>query len=509
MSHHSFLSLAMSNLSRLVRHHALRDPEPTAITYSGKATSYGELWRRVVRLGAMLGSRGVRPGDRVALLMKNSAAFVELALAVSHVGAVLVPINFRLAPDEVDYILGDSGSVLLFCDEELAVWSPAIPQLLTVNEAAQGNASLMAEAGDNCPMAKVGDNDLMRIMYTSGTTAHPKGVMHSYRNFSAKSADQIVELGLSGDTRLLVAGPLYHVGAFDLPGVAVLWTGGMLCIQRDFDADEALDLIEGERLTAAWTAPVMAGALMEAQRAVPRDVSSMQWVIGGGERTPEARIRAFSEAFSGARYIDAYGLTETCGGDTLMQPGREIEKIGSVGRAVPHADIEIRDEEGHALPPGEEGEVCVRGAKVTQGYWNAPEKTAASFFGDWLRTGDAGYLDEEGFLYLTDRIKDLIISGGENIASSEVERVIQQLPQVEDCAVIGLPDERWGERPVAVIVLQTGAELDEAQIRSHCRANLAAFKAPDRSIFVASLPRSASGKVLKRELRAEFGTGKA
>jgi fatty-acyl-CoA synthase len=333
--------------------------------------------------------------------------------------------------------------------------------------------------------------------------------MHTYRNFSAKSADQIVELGLSADTRLLIAGPLYHVGAFDLPGVAVLWTGGMLCIQRDFDADAALDLIKRERLTAAWTAPVMAGALLAAQQQAPRDVSSLQWVIGGGERTPEARIRAFSEAFAGARYIDAYGLTETCGGDTLMELGREIEKIGSVGRALPHVDIEIRDEQGQTLPPGEEGEVCIRGAKVTQGYWNAPEKTAASFFGDWLRTGDAGYLDEDGFLYLTDRIKDLIVSGGENIASSEVERVIQQLPQVLDCAVIGVPDERWGERPLAVVVLHPGARLDEAQVRAHCRGALAAFKAPDQTVFVASLPRSASGKVLKRELRAQLGAGAA
>jgi fatty-acyl-CoA synthase len=204
----------------------------------------------------------------------------------------------------------------------------------------------------------------------------------------------------------------------------------------------------------------MAGALIAAQMEEPRDVSSLVWVIGGGERTPEARIRAFSQAFAHARYIDAYGLTETCGGDTLMERGREFDKIGSVGRALPQVDIEIRDELGRALPPGEVGEVCIRGAKVTSGYWNAPEKTAASFRGDWLRTGDAGYLDAEGFLFLTDRLKDLIISGGENIASSEVERVIQQLPQVADCAVIGVVDAKWGERPLAVVVLHPGQLRD-------------------------------------------------
>jgi fatty-acyl-CoA synthase len=326
-------------------------------------------------------------------------------------------------------------------------------------------------------------------------------VMHSYRNFYAKSADQIIELGLSTTTRLLVAGPLYHVGAFDLPGIAVLWSGGMLCIQRDFDPAAALDLIARERLTGAWLAPVMAGALIAGQAEAPRDASSLEWVIGGGERTPESRIREFSAAFPNARYIDAYGLTETCGGDTLMERGRELEKIGSVGRALSQVDIEIRDEGGRTLATNEEGEVCIRGAKVTQGYWNAPDKTAACFFGDWLRTGDVGYLDAEGFLFLTDRKKDLIISGGENIASSEVERAIQELAQVRDVAVVGAPDPRWGERPIAFVVLHSGQELDAADIRSHCRFRLAAFKIPDRIIFTDALPRSASGKVLKRELR--------
>ena len=492
----------MSNLSRLVRHHALREPDRAALTYTGHVVSYGALWRRIGAVAGMLRARGVSQGDRVALLMKNSAAFIEIALAVSHVGAVLVPINFRLAHDEVDFILRDSGAALLFCDAELAGWQAAVPDVVIVTVEAQSESSLLAQAAGEAAMADLGDNDLMRIMYTSGTTAHPKGVMHTYRNFYAKSADLIVELELSRATRLLVVGPLYHVGAFDLPGLAVLWAGGMLAIQREFDADGALDLIAELGLTGAWTAPVMAAALIDAQRAGPREVASLQWLIGGGERTPESRIRAFAATFGNARYIDAYGLTETCGGDTLMERGREIAKIGSVGRPLPQVDVAICDEAGGKLPTGEEGEVCIRGAKVTQGYWNAPEKTAASFHGEWLRTGDAGYLDEEGFLFLTDRIKDLIISGGENIASSEVERVIQQLPQVQDCAVIGVAHPRWGERPLGVVVLHPGQLLSEEAVRDHCRAHVAAFKVPDQVVFAESLPRSASGKVLKRELRA-------
>jgi len=234
------------------------------------------------------------------------------------------------------------------------------------------------------------------------------------------------------------------------------------------------------------------------------DVSSLRWAIGGGEKTPEGRIRDFSRFFKNARYIDGYGLTESCGGDTLMEAGREIEKIGSTGRALAHVEIEIRDDAGHRLAAGENGEICLRGPKVTQGYWKDPEKTAAAFFGDWFRTGDIGYLDDDGFLYLTDRKKDMIISGGENIASSEVERVIYEMPEVREVAVIGMPDERWGEKPVAIVVLGADATLELSALADHCRARLAGFKVPKQLVIRESLPRNPSGKVLKRVLRAEL-----
>jgi fatty-acyl-CoA synthase len=234
------------------------------------------------------------------------------------------------------------------------------------------------------------------------------------------------------------------------------------------------------------------------------DVSSLRWAIGGGEKTPEARIRAFSQYFTNARYIDAYGLTETCGGDTFMEPGFEIAKIGSTGRAVAHVEIQIRDDAGAVLAPGEIGEICLRGPKITSGYWKDPEKTAAAFFGDWFRSGDIGYLDSDGFLFLTDRKKDIIISGGENIASSEVERVIYEMLEIREVAVIGVPDERWGERPIAVVALSEGATLDLARLKEHCRTRLAAFKIPKQLIIRDSLPRNPSGKVLKRVLRDEL-----
>jgi fatty-acyl-CoA synthase len=234
------------------------------------------------------------------------------------------------------------------------------------------------------------------------------------------------------------------------------------------------------------------------------DVSSLRWTIGGGENTPELHIRAFSEFFENARYIDAYGLTDTCGGDTFMEAGREIEKIGSTGRVIAHVDIEIRDEHSNRVPSGENGEICLRGPKVTNGYWKGLEKTASAFFGDWFRGGDVGYLDGDGFPYLTDRKKDMIISGGENIASSEVERVICGLPQVREVAVIGIPDQRRGEKPVAIVVLADGATLELSEVVDHCRGGLAAFKVPKQLIIRDSLPRNPSGKVLKRVLRAEL-----
>jgi acyl-CoA synthetase (AMP-forming)/AMP-acid ligase II len=328
--------------------------------------------------------------------------------------------------------------------------------------------------------------------------------MHSYDNFYWKSMEHVAALRLTAEDRLLMIGPLYHVGAFDLPGVAILWLGGCVCIQRDFDPAGALALIEWERLTGTWSAPVMMNQMLNAAQQKHYDLATLKWWIGGGEKTPESRIRDFGKVFPTARYIDAYGLTETCSGDTLMEPGREIEKIGSVGRPTPHVEVSIRDDAGAVLMPNSEGEICLRGPKVTKGYWKDPEKTKASFFGDWFRTGDVGYLDADGFLFITDRKKDMIISGGENIASSEVERVIYQLPQVSEVAVIGVPDARWGEKPVAVVVLREGGALDMATLEAHCKQALAKFKVPRELHLRESLPRNPSGKILKRELRKDF-----
>ena len=494
----------MVNLSSFIRYHASRTPDRTAIIFKEQRITYAEFLRRVETTAGFLSARGIGPEDVVAVFMRNSAAFLEIAFAVSHIGAIFLPINFRLATDEVRYITESAGAKLLFADGEFAAVVKALPSMILVDEPAQSNSTVLTAGAKPTAIHVRKPDDLFRLMYTSGTTDRPKSVMHTYGNFYWKCADHVLSLGLRHENRLLVTGPLYHVGAFDLPGIAVLWVGGMLYVHRDFDPAQVLASIEKERLTGAWLAPVMLSGLLTYPDRERYDVTSLAWVIGGGERTPEARIRAFSDYFKGGRYIDAYGLTESCSGDTLMEAGREIEKIGSVGRALAHLEIEIRADSGSKLPVNATGEICLRGPKITRGYWKDAKNTATSFYGDWFRTGDVGHLDAEGFLYLTDRKKDMIISGGENIASSEVERVIYQMPGVREVAVIGVPDPKWGERPVAVVVMTPDETLTYDALAAHCRAHLAGFKVPKELLILEQLPRNPSGKVLKRVLRDQL-----
>lgn len=495
----------MVSLHTAVRYWAERAPERCALAYAGQRIGYGELHQRVQHAAGLLAAQGIARGDVVALLMKNSVAFIELSLAISHLGAVLLPINYRLGAEEVAYILEHAGAALLLVDEEFSALASNFPRVVPIDSGAQQDSRRLGAVTSRVGGASLRPEDLFRLMYTSGTTDRPKGVMHSYQNYHWKCLDHIGALGLTAQSRLLVVGPLYHVGAFDLPGLAVLLVGGMLAVIRDFSEEAVLSLIASERLTGAWLAPVMLSRLLAHDRRSAHDVSSMQWVIGGGERTPEQRIRDFGSLFGHARYIDAYGLTETCSGDTMMDPGRELEKIGSTGRALPHVEIRVCDDAGTPLPAGVDGEICLRGPKVTHGYWRDEARTRASFHGDWFRTGDIGYLDAEGYLFLTDRKKDMIISGGENIASSEVERVLYQMPQIAEAAAIGLPDERWGECVVAVVVLKAGESLDLPRLLTFCSGRLGGFKTPKKLVVRNELPRNASGKVLKRELRELLG----
>lgn len=492
----------MVSLTSAIRFHALRTPAQPAVYYEDLCISYADLMGRVEQLAAHLVALGIGRGDVVAALMKNSAAFMDLSLAASHLGAVFLPINYRLAADEIAYITSFADARLIAVDKELAQRAPTDLPRLTFDAAAQRDPrSLAGERLAPVTAAIQAEDDLFRLMFTSGTTDRPKAVTHTYNNVFWKSLDHIAALGLSATDRLLVVGPLYHVGAYDLPGIAVLMMGGSLCILRDFDPSASLEAIERFRLTGGWMAPAMLNLILGMETTRTFDLVSFRWLIGGGERTPESRIRDFGGRFTDARYIDSYGLTESCSGDTFMMPGREFEKIGSTGRTVPHVRLMIAGNDGQPLPAGGEGEIWLRGPKVTRGYLRDPEKNRGSFSDGWFRTGDVGYVDEDGFLFLTDRIKDMIISGGENIASSEVERVLYEIPEICEAAVVGMPDPKWGEKPVAVVVLRPDAILDQERLEEFCRDRLAGFKIPRQMIVCDVLPRNPSGKVLKRVLR--------
>lgn len=501
----------MANLTDFLGFHARRTPERQALVCEGVESSYGDMFDRALAVASWLERQGVRPGDVVALWMKNSPAFLDLVFGASHRGAVLLPMNYRLTGSEIAYILTDSGAKLLIADAEFAELAAqlereAVPRVAILDAAAQIDIRTISGEERAAPQPSYrSESDLMRLLYTSGTTSRPKGVLHAYRQFYWKHMGQAAALNLNAETRLLTVGPLYHVGGLELPGLSIFAAGGMMALQRDFDAAGALAAIQRYKLNGAWFAPTMTNMILALDPAKWAEGASLDWVIGGGERTPESRITAFQAAFPSARYIDAYGLTESNSSSTFMEPGRELEKIGSVGRAVPHLRIAIMNDSGRPVAPGEEAEICLNGPNITAGYWNDEAKTAEAFFpGGWFRTGDIGYMDADGFLYLTDRKKDMIVSGGENIASSEVERVLYNMPDILEAAVVGAPDPEWGEAPVAVITPHPGKTVTLEDVRAYCRQHLAAFKVPRRLVIKDALPRNPSGKVLKRILRDEL-----
>lgn len=496
----------MLNLTCSLDYHVRLRPEAEALVYGGTRLTWTALQDRVRRTAAGLVAAGIGEDSIIALYMKNSAAFIELLYAISHVGAVALPMNYRLSGEEVTYIARHAGAELILADAEFRdVFESTDLSARFLDAAAQSDASLIfGDAGSLDAATPRYGSDLYRLMYTSGTTDRPKGVTLSYDNFYWKCADHKVALDLTSQDRLLVVGPLYHVGACDIPGLGLHLCGGTLVVLRDFDVEATFAAIEAEQITGIWLAPVMTSMMLSDPGA--HRPETLRWCIGGGEKTPENRIRSFAEVFPNGRYVDAYGMTETFGGDTFMVAGRELDKIGSVGVLVPHLEMEIRDENGHTLPPMQEGELCMRGPKVTRGYWKDPDRTAAAYFEDgFFRSGDVGYIDEDGYLYLTDRKKDLIISGGENVASSEVERVLHAMDGVFEAAVVARPDDNWGEVPVAVIVTSPGANVTFDALSRHCRKHLAGFKCPKDLFVVESLPRNPSGKILKRVLRETIG----
>jgi fatty-acyl-CoA synthase len=505
------------NWFAVLAHHADRTPDKAITVFEGETITYAAMAERAEKLAGGLVERGVGRGGVVALLSYNCPEVLETIFAANFLGAIAMPINWRLAAPEVRYILEHSGAGALVCDGaliELAdqaindMEAPLIRACVSRSDAVNGWISLdelrsPANTAVRLPMAA---DDVHRLMYTSGTTGRPKGVMITHANLAWKNLAHITEFGFTSADLGLACGPLYHVGALDLTTTSLIAAGATTIIHRAFEASAVVDELERSRVSTVWLAPAMVNAIMALPDIEHRDLSSVRVVVNGGEKMPIPLIERIQRTFPSAWFADAYGLTETVSGDTFLDRGSTVRKLGSVGRPCLYLEIDIWDEQGRSVAAGEPGEIVLRGPKVFKGYWRDVAATDAAFAGGWFHTGDIGVRDEDGYLFIVDRLKDMIVSGGENIASSEIERVLYEHHAVLEAAVVGRPDDRWGEVPVAFVVLDQGASATADELLDHCRGQLARFKVPRAVTFLEALPRNPSGKVLKRELR---GAGSA
>lgn len=492
-------------------------PHATALVCEGRRLTFAAFVDRIARLAAVFCGLGVGRDDRVAILAPNGQAYLETLLASFWCGGIAVPINARFAlPEMVEQVL-DAEPSLLVLDESFAeqgmALRAALPslRLLLISQggALDGVGDYETEIASAEPIedARRGGQDLACIFYTGGTTGRSKGVMLTHASIWANAT---VTSGLCGFDESLVhlhAGPLFHLGAAGRVFTTV-FVGGCHVVLPRFTPEEALAAIERERVTASTFVPTMLGMILDKPEFAHFDLSSLRLITYGASPMPEAILRRCIERFPGIGFLQSYGMTELSPVATVLtqedhQPGAPARRLRSAGRPVVSAEVKIADPQGQELPSGEVGEILVRGPMVMKGYWRQPELTAETLRGGWMHTGDAGFFDEDGYLYVTDRLKDMIITGGENVYSVEVENALHTHPAIAECAVIGLPDPRWGERVHAVIVLRSGHTPGLDEIVAHCRGMISGYKVPRTVEFhPGPLPLSSVNKINKAALRA-------
>ncbi|UMA66220.1 long-chain fatty acid--CoA ligase [Roseivivax marinus] len=472
---------------------------------------------RVARLGGGLRSLGVEPGDRVGMLAANSDDYIAYVFATLWAGGVLNPVNIRWSAAEIAYSLDDSETRILFVDDTFAPLVEELRALCSVEltiirvgtAEVAGAYEFEALIQTSAPIedAMRHDDDLAAILYTGGTTGAPKGVMLSHRNLYSDAIALTAAADHGGDAPGLHVAPLFHVGGLAVVFQFALRRAPQITLPA-FDASEVLRLIETEGVGDIFLVPVMLRRLIEHPDMATRDVSSLRSIRYGAAPIDVPLLGRAMRAFPEAGFLQVYGQTECSPVVTVLAPqdhvpDAEAPQMRSAGRPIASAEIRIVDPEGRECDPGEVGEITVRGSTVMQGYWNKPEETAAALKDGWMHTGDAGHFDENGFLHVVDRIKDMIITGGENVFSIEVENALAKHDGVSLCAVIGVPDEVWGERVHAVILCADGRDDVCAEILSdHCRGFIAGYKVPRSFEFVTEMPLSPAGKVLKKDLRA-------
>ncbi len=497
---------------------ALLNPAREAIfdVTAGKRFTYVEANARANRVANAMTSAGLAKGDRVAMLLMNGHQFVESFYGLGKVGGVIVALNWRLVADELSFILDDSGAeTMLFGTQFTEVCAELhsrgaegskVTRWIHVGEAdatpdwAEHYETVLAAATDDEPEVAAADDDLLFIMYTSGTTGLPKGVMHSHSTTLWSLVTATATAELRKGERYLICLPLFHVGALN-PLMTTFYAAGTCVIMSEFDPVRIWELFGEEKVTVTLAVPAALQFMLLTLDKDKHDYSTLRWVMSGAAPVPVNLIEAY--AGMGIEIHQVYGLTETAGPACLIDPDDAIARAGSTGKAFFHTDVKIVDEDGNESADGEPGEVYVRGPHIMVGYWNRPDATAESIVDGWLKTGDIAVCDADGFVYIQDRVKDMIISGGENVYPAEIENVILGVEGVKEVAVIGVPSEKWGESPLAVVV-RADETVTEDMVFEVCQKSLARFKQPVKVEFVDAIPRNPTGKALKRVLRDQF-----
>ncbi|KPK90670.1 MAG: hypothetical protein AMJ94_08820 [Deltaproteobacteria bacterium SM23_61] len=486
------------------------NPDKLAVVYGDRRYTYRAFNERVNRLGNALLKEGVRKGDKVAYLLNNCSEFAEISFALSKIGALSVPLNFRLKGEEIGYILEHSDASFLFFSPEfretVAPWIPRLPLVrkrVQVGESVEYEDLLRSSSGEEPPV-HVLEEDEHSIMYTSGTTGFPKGAVHTHKSRIWNSLNMLVDTGLRGTDVFAITTPMFHIAAGHTMLLSPIFIGATVVILPGFSLPEFFQWVQGEKISAFFAVPTMFARMVEHPNFKDYDLSSVRLLFTGGAVTPVELKEKIMEAFPRATLDDLMGLTE--GGPlTTFLPHRDaLRKPGSVGRAHFSQMVRVVNDRGENVRGEGVGEIVVKGPAAMKGYYKDPEATAKALKDGWLYTGDLATVDEEGFQYLAVRRTDLIVSGGENIYPVEVERVLLQHPRVKDAAVIGVKDKEWGERVMAVVVPEEGKRPTEEEIVAFCQERLAGYKRPRRVVFVDELPKNQLGKVLYKELRNRF-----
>jgi len=477
----------------------------TAIISEGRRFSHTELQSRCRRLATVLKDKGAQPGDRIAILAANTNHYVESYLAIPAAGFVIVPLNTRHAVPELRYAIEDAGATILLTDRDPG----ALGELCETTVSIPDEYEALIESADEAELGDdITEDSLAGLFYTGGTTGASKGVMLTHRNLIANTFNFMTMAPPSMDSVYLVMAPMFHAAGSNgiLGGV---WTGSCQIPLKVFDPATALDFIEKYRVTHTLGVPTMLAAIAELQHAEPRDTSSLRMVAHGGSPVATEVVRRATEAFPTAEFVHVYGMTEASPLVTGLRNEQELlnhDRSRSCGQALIGVQVRIIDESGDEVPRGEVGELAARGSNIMKGYWRKAEQTDEVLKDGWYRSGDMGYMDDEGFVFLVDRAKDMIVSGGENVYCTEVEEALYKHPAVLEAAVFGVPDEDWGEAVHAVVVPRESVTSDE--LIAFCRDHIAGYKLP-KAITLSNeeLPKSGPGKILKRELREPFWQG--